>query len=37
MNTINTFFSLDSEVVAFWYRQSQWQRAAAAALEAYLG
>src|SRR5690554_3940594 len=30
-------FTLDFEVLAFWYRQSQWQRDALAALAAYLG
>jgi hypothetical protein len=29
--------TLDTEVLAFWYRQSQWQRAAFDAVAAYLG
>jgi hypothetical protein len=36
MNHFNSF-TLDPEVLAFWYRQSQWQRDALAAVEAYLG
>jgi len=29
--------TLDTEVLAFWYRQSQWQRTAFEAVAAYLG
>src|SRR5690554_6803457 len=35
--TLFRSFTLDPEVLAFWYRQSQWQRDALAALAAYLG
>ncbi len=36
MNHSNSF-TLDPEVLAFWYRQSEWQRDALAAIKAYLG
>ncbi len=35
--THSNALTLDTEVLAFWYRQAEWQRAAFDAYLAYLG